>query len=129
MTVILKLVGIAIVYLVLSVMLKEYRNEYVLLLRFAVSVIIIVIAADSIDNFLISMLSALDIFNIESEHIKTLLKVAGISIVTDFIYDSLIDCGETSIARLVSISSKLIIIGFSMPMLNSLIVLCAEMLK
>lgn len=129
MTVILKLVGIAIVYLVLSVMLKEYRNEYVLLLRFAVSVIIIVIAADSIDNFLISMLSALDIFNIESEHIKTLLKVAGISIVTDFIYDSLMDSGETSIARLVSISSKLIIIGFSMPMLNSLIVLCAEMLK
>lgn len=126
---IFKVIVIVVAYLFLSSILKEYRNEYVLLLRFAASIIIITILADTIYAFIESVFTIFDIFNIESLHIKTLLKVAGVSIVTDFICDSLIDSGETSIARIVSIGSRLIIIGFSMPMLNSLILLCAEMLK
>ena len=129
MTIILKIVAIAFVYLILSSMLKEYRNEYVLLLRFAVSIIIILIVTDTIYDLISKFFSIFEIFNIDSEHINTLLKVAGISIVTDYIFDSLIDSGETSIARLVSIGSKLLIIGLSIPMLNSLIILCVEMLK
>ena len=129
MTIILKLSAVTVVYLLLSSMLKEYRNEYVLLLRYSVSIIIIIVVADAVDDFIRNIFSIFDIFNIESAHISTLVKVAGISIVTDFIYDSLIDSGETSIARLVSFGSRLIIIGLSMPMLNSLIILCAEMLK
>lgn len=129
MTIIFKIVTIAVVYLILSSMLKEYRNEYVLLLRFAVSIIIILIVTDTIYGLITKFFSIFEIFNIDSEHINTLLKVAGISIVTDYIFDSLIDSGETSIARLVSIGSKLLIIGLSIPMLNSLIILCVEMLK
>ena len=129
MTIIFKIVAIAVVYLILSSMLKEYRNEYVLLLRFAVSIIIILIVTDTIYDLITKFFSIFEIFNIDSEHINTLLKVAGISIVTDYIFDSLIDSGETSIARLVSIGSKLLIIGLSIPMLNSLIILCVEMLK
>lgn len=129
MTILLKIIAIAIVYLFLSSIIKEYKQEYVLLLRFSASIIIVMIIADVISGFFTSIFSVFEIFNIESTHINILFKVAGISIVTDFIYDSLVDCGETSIARLISIGSRLIIIGLSMPMLNSLIILSAEMLK
>lgn len=129
MTLLFKILAIGIIYVILASALKEIRADYVVLIRFAAIIIVVTILIDEIVVYIENMFSIFDLFNIESMHINTLLKIAGITIISDMIYDSLSDSGETTIARLISTTSKIIIIGMSMPILNSLIVLCTEIIK
>ena len=126
MNIFLKIGFVALIYLCFSVILKSYRPEYVLLMRIFAVVLIFSLLLDDISAFISNVLSIFSVFNIKSEHIKLLLKVTGVGIVTDFIYDTLIDAGEKSLAGIVSMSSKFLIIILSLPILNGLIIFCMK---
>ena len=129
MNIFLKIGFVALIYLCFSVILKSYRPEYVLLMRIFAVVLIFSLLIDDISTFISNVLSIFSVFNIKSEHIKLLLKVTGVGIVTDFIYDTLIDAGEKSLAGIVSMSSKFLIIILSLPILNGLIVFCMKFVE
>lgn len=129
MNIILKIGIITLIYLCLSVILKSYRTEYVFLMRMFVVVMIFALLIDYIGDFISNILSVFSVFNIEIEHINLLLKVTGIAIITDFVCDTLIDSGEKSIANLVSISSKVLIIFLTFPILNGLILFCIKFVE
>ena len=129
MNIFLKIGFVALIYLCFSVILKSYRPEYVLLLRIFAVVLIFSLLIDDISAFISNVLSIFSVFNIKSEHIKLLLKVTGVGIVTDFICDTLIDAGEKSLAGIVSMSSKFLIIILSLPILNGLIVFCMKFVE
>ena len=129
MSVFLKIGIISLFYLLFSVILKSYRPEYVLLLRIFVVVLIFSLLVEDISVFISNILSIFSVFNIKTEHINLLLKVTGIAIVTDFICDTLIDSGEKSLASIVSVASKLLIILVSLPLLNGLILFCIKFVE
>ena len=129
MNIFLKIGFVALIYLSLSVILKSYRPEYVLLMRIFAVVLIFSLLIDDISTFISNVLSIFSVFNIKSEHIKLLLKVTGVGIVTDFICDTLIDAGEKSLAGIVSMSSKFLIIILSLPILNGLIIFCMKFVE
>lgn len=129
MNIFLKIGFVALIYLCFSVILKSYRPEYVLLMRIFAVVLIFSLLIDDISAFISNVLSIFSVFNIKSEHIKLLLKVTGVGIVTDFICDTLIDAGEKSLAGIVSMSSKFLIIILSLPILNGLIVFCMKFVE
>lgn len=129
MNIFLKIGFVALIYLCFSVILKSYRPEYVLLMRIFAVVLIFSLLIDDISAFISNVLSIFSVFNIKSEHIKLLLKVTGVGIVTDFICDTLIDAGEKSLAGIVSMSSKFLIIILSLPILNGLIAFCMKFVE
>lgn len=129
MNIFLKIGFVSLIYLCFSVILKSYRPEYVLLMRMFTVILIFSLLIDDISTFISNVLSIFSVFNIKSEHIKLLLKVTGVGIVTDFICDTLIDAGEKSLAVIVSMSSKFLIIILSLPILNGLIVFCMKFVE
>ena len=129
MNIFLKIGFVALIYLCFSVILKSYRPEYILLMRIFAVVLIFSLLIDDISTFISNVLSIFSVFNIKSEHIKLLLKVTGVGIVTDFICDTLIDAGEKSLAGIVSMSSKFLIIFLSLPILNGLIIFCMKFVE
>lgn len=129
MSTFLKIGIIALIYLFISVILKSYRPEYVFLLRVFAVVLVFATLVDDIARFISNILSIFTVFNIESEHINLLLKITGIAIITDFICDTLIDSGEKSLAGVVAISSKFLIIFLSLPILNGLILFCIKFVE
>lgn len=129
MSILFKIAAVAFVYVCLSTILKTQRPEYVFLIRICAVVIIFLFIVEDIANFITNILSAFSAFNISSAHISLLLKVVGISIVTDFVCDSLKDSGESSLSNVVSISSKFMILYMSLPLLNGLIVFCLQLVK
>ncbi len=129
MSILFKIAAVAFVYVCLSTVLKPQRPEYVFLIRICVVVIIFLFIVEDIANFITNILSAFSAFNISSAHISLLLKVVGISIVTDFVCDSLKDSGESSLSNVVSISSKFMILYMSLPLLNGLIIFCLQLVK
>lgn len=129
MSTFLKIGIIALIYLFISVILKSYRPEYVFLMRVFAVVLVFATLVDDIARFISNILSIFTVFNIESEHINLLLKITGIAIITDFICDTLIDSGEKSLAGVVAISSKFLIIFLSLPILNGLILFCIKFVE
>lgn len=129
MSTFLKIGIIALIYLFISVILKSYRPEYVFLMRIFAVVLVFATLVDDIARFISNILSIFTVFNIESEHINLLLKITGIAIITDFICDTLIDSGEKSLAGVVAISSKFLIMFLSLPILNGLILFCIKFVE
>ena len=129
MSVFLKIGAIALIYMFFSVILKSYRPEYVFLMRIFTVLLIFVLLIDDFRSFISNILSVFSVFNINIEHINLLLKVTGIAIITDFICDTLIDSGEKSLAGVVSISSKFLIIFLALPILNGLILFCIKFVE
>lgn len=129
MSTFLKIGIIALIYLFISVILKSYRPEYVFLMRVFSVVLVFATLVDDIARFISNILSIFTVFNIESEHINLLLKITGIAIITDFICDTLIDSGEKSLAGVVAISSKFLIMFLSLPILNGLILFCIKFVE
>ena len=129
MNIIIKISLVALVYMILSVALKPHRPEYVFLLRICSVVLIFFFISDDISTLLSNVFNIFSVFNIEPLHIKLLVKVMGITIVTDFICDNLTDQGEKTIAGVVAVSSKLIILFLAMPMLNSMIIFCLKFIE
>lgn len=129
MNVFLKIGVIALVYVCFSVILKSYRPEYVFLMRICTVIIIFLLLTEDLSSFISNILSVFSVFNIESEHINLLLKVTGIAIVTDFVCDTLIDSGEKSLAGVLSVASKFLIIYLALPVLNGLILFCLKFVE
>lgn len=129
MTVLIKISAIAIVFIFLSLLLKNNSNEFIFFMRIAVIVIIFLAIGDSLSEFISSVIYMFSALEIDELHIKTLVKVAGISIVADFICDILKDNNESALSRVVEISAKLFIIILSFPMMNSLVAFCVEIIN
>lgn len=129
MSILFKIAAVAFFYVCFSTVLKSHRPEYVFLVRICAVVLIFLFIVDDIADFITNILSAFSAFNISSAHISLLLKVVGISLVTDFVCDSLKDSGESSLSNVVSISSKFMILYMSLPMLNGLIIFCLQLVE
>ncbi len=129
MSILFKIAAVAFVYVCVSTILKSQRPEYVFLVRICTVVIIFLLIVDDIASFITNILSSFSAFNINSAHISLLLKVVGISIVTDFVCDSLKDSGESSLSNVVSISAKFMILYMSLPLINGLIIFCLQLVE
>ncbi len=129
MSILFKIAAVAFVYVCFSTILKSQRPEYVFLIRIGAVVLIFLLIVDDIAEFITNIISAFSAFNISSAHISLLLKVVGISIVTDFVCDSLKDSGESSLANVVTISAKFMILYLSLPLLNGLIIFCLQLVE
>lgn len=127
MTIIFKVVAIGILFAVISVVLKQFRREYALLLALCV---IIVIASFVFGEISKSFYEFYDLFKlINIKHIKSLLKITGIAIVADIVCDILDDCGEKAVSNVICIVIKFIILSFTIPMLKETISFCSEILN
>ncbi len=129
MSILIKIGAVAIVYVGISAILKSQRPEYVFLTRICAVILVFLFIVEDIATFITNILSAFSAFNINSAHISLLLKVVGISIITDFICDTLKDNGEVSLAGVVSISAKFMILYMALPMLNGLIIFCLQLVE
>lgn len=129
MSVLLKITILSFVFVLLSLLLKNYRPEYAFLLRiFAVSAIIY-ISIEYVDKFVNSFSSVFNDFNIDSSHISLLIKIVGIAIITDFISDILSDNGETAMANTVTIFSKFVVLYLTFPVLNGILAFCLKFVE
>lgn len=126
MNILLKITILSLVFVLLSILLKNYRPEYVFLLRIFAITAIIYFALEYVEKFINSFSSVFSSFNIDSSHISLLIKIVGIAIITDFISDILIDNGEIAMANTITIFSKFIVLYLTFPVLNGILAFCLK---
>lgn len=118
---IIQIIGIGLTGVIIAGILKEYKPEFKIYVSLVVGIVIFFLAVDKLSEFinLIHILSGK--LNISSSFINILLKVTGISILTEFAVSICKDSGESAIASKIDLGGKILILSMSVPIIMSLL--------
>ena len=125
---IIKIIGIGLIALVVAIILKQYRPEYVIYISIIAGILILFLAMDKLTGIINLLKSISNKTYINKEFLGILLKITGIAIITEFAVSICADAGERAIATKIEIGSKVIIIAMSVPIISSLLELIIQIL-
>lgn len=124
----LSIIGVAIIGIILNIILKNLKPEIALVVNLATCLIIFMLVIDLASNILSKIVGFVSGLNISNEILLFLLKVLGVSYITEFVVDIAEESGSSSIANKVAFAGKVIIAGISLPMLFKLINILTSLL-
>ena len=125
---IIKIIGIGLISLVIIIILKQYRPEYVIYVSVIAGILILFLAMEKLSGIINLLQSISDKTYINKQFLGILLKITGIAIISEFAVSTCSDAGEKAIASKIEIGSKIIIIAMSIPIISSLLDLVIEIL-
>lgn len=125
---IIKIIGIALIALIIIIMLKQYRSEYTIFISILTGVLILFLVMDRLTGIVNLIESIQDKFSINTQFIALLIKITGIAFLSEFAVSVCKDSGEAAIASKIEIGSKIIIISMSIPIISSLLEIILKIL-
>ena len=116
---IVKVIGIGFLTLIITVILKEYKKEYAIYAVLVGGAIIVFYSMNTVKSIIdfIRELSNNSAYN--NNFISLLLKITGISILTEYAVSICKDVGEISIANKIDFGGKIIVISLSIPVIST----------
>ena len=106
----IKIIGVGFVTAVFSIVLKEYKKDYVIFVFLVGSFLILYFSFDMIKEIIVFLKDLSLKSRIDNSFITVLLKITGISILSEFAVSVCKDCGENSIASKIDLGGKIIFI-------------------
>ncbi len=124
---IFKVVGFGIIAISLIIILKQEKPEIALICLVASSVLMLIFIFDDLKNIINLIDKLITASNIDSDFLKIILKVIGISYLVEFGKDICKDAGESAIANKMELAGKVIIISLSIPVITSLLDIVSDL--
>lgn len=115
----IKIIGIGFITVILTIILKEYRKDFAIYIILIGGALILYFSFETlmdIVNFLKDLSSK---GKIDNSFISLLLKITGISILSEFAVSICKDCGEASIASKIDLGGKILVISLSIPVIGN----------
>ena len=125
---IIKIIGIALIALIIIIMLKQYKPEYAIFISILTGILILFLVMDRLTGIINLIESIQDKFSINTQFIALLIKITGIAFLSEFAVSVCKDSGEAAIASKIEIGSKIIIISMSIPIISSLLEIILKIL-
>ena len=125
---VIKIIGIAIIALIIIILLKQYRPEFTIYISLLAGIIILWLIMDKLTGIVQLLQSLASKSNINSQFLSLLIKITGIAFLAEFAISICKDSGETAIASKIEIGSKIIIISMSIPIISSLLEIILKVL-
>ena len=125
---IIKIVGIALIALVIIILLKQYKPEFAIYISILTGILILILVMDKLSGIINLIKSIVNQSYINTEFITLLIKITGIAFLSKFAVSICKDSGEAAIASKIEIGSKIIIISMAIPILSSLLELILKLL-
>lgn len=118
---IVKIIGIGLIALIIIVILKQYRPEFVVYVSLIAGVLILSIILSKVSAIVDLLKSLANETSINSQFLILLIKITGIAFLTEFAVSICTDTGESAIANKIDIGGKVVIIGMSIPIISGLL--------
>ena len=125
---IIKIIGIALIALIIIIMLKQYRPEYAIFISILTGIIILFLVMDRLTGIINLIESIQSKFSINIQFIALLIKITGIAFLSEFAVSICKDSGEAAIASKIELGSKIIIISMSIPIISNLLEIILKIL-
>ena len=126
---IMKIIGVAFVVSIASILLKSTKPEISFVITRAGIIVILLLILDSLDETIAVFQGIATATGMENGLIKILLKIIGVGYVTEFGAGILNDFGSSSIANKVILGGKITIVLLSAPIFENLLNLMSGFLK
>ena len=115
---IIKIIGDGFISLIITMVLKEYRKEYAVFPILIGGSIILFLSLDMMKGIL-EFIDKLAKNTYYENFISLLLKITGISVLTEYAISICRDSGESAIANKIDFGGKLIVISLSIPIIST----------
>ena len=115
---IFEIIAIAIIGAILSSTLKSYRPEYAIISALGTGIIIFLALSRDIFSVIDGLQGIITKTGIDVRYFKVILKVTGISYLSQFASDLCKDSGHSSIAAKVDMAGKLCVISLTIPIIS-----------
>lgn len=125
---IMKIVGVALIALIIVVILKQYRPEFAIYTSIVAGIVILFLVMDELQGIISLLQNFANKSNINSKYLGLLLKITGIAFLAEFAVSICKDAGEGAIASKIEIGSKILIIAMSIPIISSLLEIVLKIL-
>lgn len=118
---IIKIIGIGLIALIIIVIVKQYRPEFVIYVSLVAGALILLFVMDKIGGIIDLLTTLSNKTAINNEFLILLIKITGIAFLTEFALSICKDSGEAAIANKVDLGGKILIISMSIPIIASLL--------
>ncbi len=124
-----KVVGVALVAVATSLVLRAYRPELGLQIAVAAGVLILVLTLDELAAMSGFLGDVLGRFQIDTGYLKVMLKVIGVAYLAQFAADLCRDAGEGAVAGKVELAGRVLILALCLPVLAAILELVSSILS
>ena len=125
---IIKILLIAILISITTVLIKQIKPEFTIFLVIGGSLVLIGYIFNYFSNIITTIEHIVTITGINSTLISNILKIVGIGYLTEFASNICVDSGNSSIADKVQVAGKTFILISSLPIVTNLIEIVAGLL-
>jgi len=113
------MIGITGVFLALQI--KHTKPEFAVYLSIATSIFLLFLAVQKLEVVVESVKLIQSSISVQTSYIQVLLKIIGITYISEFAADICRDAGYSTIAGQIGVFSKLSILAVSMPIVSALL--------
>lgn len=118
---IIKIIGVGLIALIIIMILKQYKPEFVVYVSLLAGAIILFMIMDKLSGIINLLTSLSNKVNVNNEFLSILIKITGIAFLTEFAVSICKDSGESAIASKIDLGGKVIIIAISIPIISALL--------
>ena len=124
----LKIIGIALISLIIIILLKQYKPEFAIYISLITGVLILVLVMDKLTGVINLLQSISSKTSINNNFLNLLIKITGVAFLSEFAVSVCKDSGESAIASKIELGTKIIIISMSIPIISSLLELILKIM-
>ncbi len=117
----IKILAVGLVTVFASVIVKQFKPEIAMLITIAGSILIIVMAVDSIKSVISSFYHIFQTTGVETTLLTPLLKIIAIGYIAEFGANICADAGASSVGDKILFCAKLIILVISLPIITTVV--------
>lgn len=125
----IKVLGIAICVLLCSLFIKNYNKTLSVILSIFGGITIFLLVSDKISEIMSSLITLSDSIQTSYEYIKLMVKVLGITLISQFVSDICKDSGEIALSSVVLLAAKIIVISMVLPLFEAIINIVIGLVK
>ena len=124
-----KIIGVAFVTVIATVLLKSTKPELAFAVTITGIIVILLFITDALQNTIAIFSSLAKMTGMENGLLKILLKIVGVGYLTEFGAGILTDFGGSALADKVVLGGKIIIVLLSFPVLEGLLTMIRGFLE
>ena len=125
----IKFIGISICVLFCSLILKETNRQIAIILSIAGISILFLTVAGELSEIIDSVMSFASVSSSVLSYSKLMLKILGITLITQIVCDICRDNGENALASMTGLIAKILIVSLVLPLFETVIKIVGGIVK
>lgn len=125
---IIQVVIIGIVGTILTITVKQYKPELAALLALATGILILFFGFSALQSALDRVFAIANAYNINTAYIGTVVRIIAIAYICQFASEMCRDSGQGAIASKIEFCAKILILLYSLPVVDALLTMIVSIL-